>query len=113
MAARFLPTQWLSGCGNKEGLEAAVHTLRGFIESHGDNTDQCCIKIDFSNAFKMSINILPYFAKSKGTFLKYLHGISGVNIAPENCTLPISPLSQQLVYNKKTLSILCIVPSLF
>ena len=46
----FLPSGQV-GVGIKGGLEAAVHTLSGFIESHGDNPDLCCVKIDFSNAF--------------------------------------------------------------
>ncbi|XP_062510283.1 uncharacterized protein LOC134186046 [Corticium candelabrum] len=47
----FLPTGQI-GVGICGGLEAAVHSLSTVLDSQGSNPDLCCLKIDFSNAFK-------------------------------------------------------------
>ena len=39
------------GVGIRGGLEAAVHSLRSFLEDHGGNEELCLLKIDMKNAF--------------------------------------------------------------
>ena len=46
----FIPTGQVD-VGIKGGLEAAIHCLSSFIESHVNDQDLCYLKIDFSNAF--------------------------------------------------------------
>ena len=46
----FLPYKQV-GVGVPGGLEAAVHTLSHFINTHGNDPSLCCLKIDMSNAF--------------------------------------------------------------
>ena len=100
----FLPSSQV-GVGVKGGLEAAVHTLSGFIESHGDNPDLCCVKIDFSNAFNEC---------QRSTFLRRVQrDFPEISAWSQWCALAISPSSQQLVCNKETLSVLCFSLSLF
>ena len=46
----FLPYGQV-GVGIRGGLEAAVHSLRRFLEHHGGNEELCLLKIDMKNAF--------------------------------------------------------------
>ena len=39
------------GVGIRGSLEAAVHSLRSFLEDHGGNEELCLLKIDMKNAF--------------------------------------------------------------
>ena len=58
----FIPAGQV-GVGIKGGLEAAIHCLSSFIESHVDDQD-LCLKIDFSNAFNEC---------KRGSFLRCVH----------------------------------------
>ena len=49
--ARSFFAIWTNWCGNKGGMEAAIHTLQTFIEENGNNEDLCCVKVDMANAF--------------------------------------------------------------
>ena len=46
----FLPYGQV-GVGIRGGLEAAVHTLRSFVATHGADQNLCCLKLDMRNAF--------------------------------------------------------------
>ena len=46
----FVPSGQV-GVGVPGGMEAAVHSLRSFVDSHGDDPSLCCLKVDFTNAF--------------------------------------------------------------
>ena len=45
----FLPYGQV-GVGTRGGLEADSHSLSTIIDSHGNDPDLCCLKVDFQNA---------------------------------------------------------------
>ena len=50
LPATFLPYGQV-GVGIRGGLEAAVHTIRSYIDANSDREELCCFKLDMQNAF--------------------------------------------------------------
>ena len=82
----FIPTGQV-GVGIKGGLEAAIHCLSSFIESHADDRDLCCLKIDFSKILSMSVREGPFSDMYIVNFRSYSNGLNGHITAMENFSL--------------------------
>ena len=100
----FIPTGQV-GVGIKGGLEAAIHCLPSFIESHADDQDFCCLKL-ISQMLSMSVSESPFSDVYILNFRNYSHGLNGHITAMENFALGMTSLDHQGEFSKETLWVL-------
>ena len=87
------------GIDIRNGLEAAVHSLRTILATAGSNCELCCLKVAMTNAFN-ECSRDSFLSRCRLISQNCLAGCSGLTAALGNYVLAPTGLHPQLAYSR-------------